>query len=272
MSGKVLIELKNVQETLLLPLWGRAVESQKSNPMLIDNKAVEIINAIDYDFSKIASNTHNLSQLSWIGRALITDKVIREFIERFPEGLIVDIGCGMDTNYERLGKVSVKWFDIDLPEVIDLRKKFFNETPNRKFIPCSILDYTWRQQVPSRTPVLFIAAGVLYYFDEKEVKDFFIRMAEDYHGTEFLFDVASPAGIRAANRMVISNTGMSEDSLLKWGLKRLKDLETWDRDIKIIRKYSFFKDLRKNLSFRNSMGTYLSDFLKIMYMVHLKIV
>ena len=122
-----------------------------------------------------------------------------------------------------------------------------------------------------RQKVFFIAAGVLYYFSEREVKEFFIKMAEVFHGSQFLFDVASPTGVRAANEAVIKNSGMSVNAILRWGLKRPKDIEKWDRDIRIIRKYSFFEDIRKDLSFRNKIGTRLSDFLKIMYMIHVEI-
>ncbi len=272
MAEKIPIDLKEVQETLLLPLWGRAMESKKENPLFIDRKAVEIFESLDFDFSRIAENTKALSQLSWIGRAIISDQITRDYMRRNPGAMVVNFGCGMDTNYERLGDDSVTWWDIDLPEVIGLRRKFFPETENRKLLACSMLDFSWTEKIQQGGPVLFLAAGVLYYFEEKEVKDFFIRMAEEYHGTEFLFDAASPAGVRAANSLVIASTGMKENSSLKWGLKKLKDIESWDRDIKIIKKYSFFSDLRKQLPFRDRMGTYFADFLKIMFMIHLRIV
>jgi len=271
MSAKIHIDLRNVQETLLLPLWGRAVESQKDFPLLNDKKSLEIINSIDYDFTSISKNTRGLSQLAWIGRALLSDKIVREFIEKYPQATIVDIGCGMDTNFERVDNGSIRWYDIDLSPVIELRKKFMEETGRRKFIISSLFDYTWMDKIEIKEKVLFISAGVLYYFSEMEVKEFLIKMAEVFHGSEFLFDVASPAGVRTANEVVLKNVSMSETSILRWGLKKTRDIESWDRDIKIIRKYSFYEDLRKGLSFRNKLGTYMSDFLKIMYMIHIEI-
>ena len=119
------IKLGFVQETLLLPLWGRAMEFKKENPKIVDKKAWEIINSIDYNFSKIEKNLHKISQISWVVRSLHTDRVINDFISRFPDAVIVNIGCGLDTVYERMNNDKIMFYDIDLPDVVELRKKFF---------------------------------------------------------------------------------------------------------------------------------------------------
>jgi O-methyltransferase involved in polyketide biosynthesis len=94
------INLGSVQETMLLPLWGRAVETLKPKPLLVDNKAVEIINSIPYDFSTIAKNIRKLTRASWIARSIFLDKKISEFIKMQPYATIVNIGCGLDTTFE----------------------------------------------------------------------------------------------------------------------------------------------------------------------------
>ena len=268
---KIPVTLKNVEKTLLLPLWGRAIESQKEKPFLKDEKAAAIMNSMDFDFSKIAENVAGISQLSWIGRALVTDRVIGEFIKERPAATIVNVGCGLDTTFERVDNGTLRWFDMDLPDVMELRKRYFTESERRKFITSSFLDEDWFSRVGEPGEILFVAGGVFYYFDEDTMKDFFVRMAEKFHGSEFLFDVASPAGVRAANRIVLQGSGMDASAILKWGLKNPKDIEKWDRDIKILNKHSFFTGLRPSLDFRTRMGTYMSDFLKIMYMIHLRI-
>lgn len=268
---KIPVTLTTVEKTLLLPLWGRAAETRKEKSLLKDTKAVEIMDSMDYDFSGIEENVTGISQLSWIGRAMVTDKVIKELIGDHPEATIVNIGCGLDTAFERVDNGKLRWFDLDLPDVIELRRKFFSENERRKFIISSFLDENWFDAIEDRENIMFIAGGVFYYFDEDIIRDFFVRMAEKFHGSKFLFDVSSPTGIRAANRIVLKRSGMDTGTVLKWGLKKLKDIESWDRDIKIIKKYSFFTDLRPSLDFRTRMGTYISDFLKIMYMVYLRI-
>ena len=125
MVKKIKVELEKVQETLLLPLWGRAVESQKKVPGLVDRKAVEIINKIDYDFTLIAKNISWISQFSWVARSLHIDKIILEFIKNNPKATIVNIGCGLDTTFERIDNGQILFYDLDLPDVINLRKIFF---------------------------------------------------------------------------------------------------------------------------------------------------
>lgn len=96
------LKLGSVQETLLLPLWGRAVETQKIKPLLMDNTAVSIINSIPYDFTRISENIHKITRLAWIARSIYFDNEIKAFIGNFPEATIVNVGCGLDTTFERV--------------------------------------------------------------------------------------------------------------------------------------------------------------------------
>jgi len=271
MAEKIKVGLEDVSKTLLLPLWGRAVETQKSNPLLVDKMAVEIIDNINYDFSTISKNIIDITQLAWIGRSLVTDKIIKKFLELHPNAAIVNIGCGLDTTFERVDNGKLYWYDLDLPEVIKLRRNFIKESERKKFIESSFLDYSWFEYLKDNMNVLFIACGVFYYFEEEQVKDFFIKIAGSFPGSELLFDVASPFGIKISNKKVIQSSGMDEKSFLKWGIKDPKQIYQWDKRIKLINKYSFFKDLRKKLSFDKCIGTYISDLLKVMYMVHIKL-
>ena len=100
MSERISVDLGNVQKTLFLPLWGRAVESKKPSPLLVDKTALRIIDAVDYDFSTIAANINPLSQLAWIMRSKIVDEVTTAFLKRYPAATIVNIGCGLDTTFD----------------------------------------------------------------------------------------------------------------------------------------------------------------------------
>jgi len=124
MDQKVRIKKGTIQETLLLPLWGRAYETRKNRPRLIDENAVEIIQKIDYDFSNI-EKTQSMSQHGWVARSLHTDKVAHEFIEKHPKASIVNIGCGLDTTFSRIDNGKIMFYELDLPDVIDLRKNFY---------------------------------------------------------------------------------------------------------------------------------------------------
>ena len=228
MTDRVNINLGDVQKTLFLPLWGRAVETRKRKPMLVDETAVKIIDQVDYDFSKITQNMDELSQIAWIKRSLICDQVIKKFLTSYPEGTIVNIGCGLDTTFERTDNGKLKWYDLDLADVIELRRKFIQESERRKFIASSFLEKEWLENIEVKGNVLFIAAGVFYYFEENQIKDFIIRLVNKYPGSEMLFDVCSPIGVRVANKKVVESSGLDERSHLTWGLENKKDILTWD--------------------------------------------
>lgn len=270
MPEKIAIDLGSVQKTLLLPLWGRAVETRKQKPLLIDTAAVQIIEKINYDFSTITNNMSEITRLAWIVRCLHIDRTIEQFLLRHPKAAIVNIGCGLDTTFNRIDNGSLKWYNLDLPDVIELRKNLIPEPKRSVCIAGSFLDENWFHQVTVDDSVLLIAAGVFYYFDEAEIKKFFIQLADIFPGSEIIFDAASPFGMKVANKKVIEAGGMDKTAFLKWGIETAKRIQTWDKRITLIDEYPMFKGMKKGLSFRNKYGTFLSDLLNIMFMVQLQ--
>ena len=239
--------------------------------MLVDKAAVQIIESLDYDFSTIAANTHVLSQLAWIMRSICIDKAITRFLKKYPNASIVNIGCGLDTTFERIDNGSVTWYDLDLPDVIDLRRTFMHETARRKFIASSFLEDAWLREIKRSEPMLFIAAGVFYYFEEPDIKAFLIKLANLFPGSEIVFDVSSPYGVKVANKMVIQNAGLDEKSNLKWGLERTQTLTTWDNRLKIVASYYYFRQRNARLPLKTRILGLISDFYRIQYLVHLRI-
>jgi O-methyltransferase involved in polyketide biosynthesis len=270
MSVKFAIELGPVQITLLLPLWGRARETLKKNPRIVDRKACEIIEKVDYDFSKIASRINDVSQLEWISRSIHIDRTIRDFLVRYPQATIVNAGCGLDTTFDRVDNGQLAWYDLDLPDVIDLRRKFIPEIGRRTFIAASFLDERWFRRIQPAEHVLFMAAGVLYYFEEKQVKEIFDKLSSSFPRSEFVFDAASSFGVKLANRNVIRSIGLGEQSCLKWGLERASDVEKWNGSIEVIGEYPVYRGMKKGLNLKDRYLAFIADRHRIMYMVHLR--
>jgi len=271
MSTKIKVELGPLQRTLFMPLWARAKETKKEMPLLIDSKAVEIIESIDYDFSTLDNNLEEINIISWISRCRKYDEIINRFIIENPDGTIVNIGCGMDTYYDRAINSSVQWYELDLPDVIELKRKFFEETENRKFISESFLSTNWFELIKPNNKVLFISAGVFCYFEEIQIKDFLIKIANRFPSSELLFDVTSLHGVNAANN-VVKRAGLDQNSYMKWALKNKEVIQSWDKRIKIIGVHYTYKQKNLNLSFRNRIIGAISDFLNIQYILHLKVI
>jgi len=270
MSSKLSIHLENVQETLLLPLWGRAVEAQKKRPLLVDKAALEIINSIDYDFSTIARNISPISQIAWIARSIHIDRTIRRFLQDHPAATVVNIGCGFDTTFERVDNGSLTWYDLDLPDVIELRKIFLPEKGRRKFIASSFLDDAWLRQLKFPDGIFFAAAGVFYYFDEAEIREFFIKLAGLFPKGELIFDAASEFGIKVANKKVIEGGGMDKNAFLRWGCDSAQTIRKWDDRICLENEYPLFRGIKRKLKIRDQIGAAFSDLMRIMSMVHLR--
>ena len=270
MEQKISIKKGHIQETLLLPLWGRAYETQNSTPRLIDKKAVEILGKLDYDFSQI-EETQSLSQHGWIARSLHTDNLVREFIQEHPEATIVNIGCGMDTTFSRIDNGKVAFYEIDLPDVIELRKHFFQESERHRSIASSFLKTEWFEEIGVRDALLFLAGGVLYYFEEEQIKEFFIKAA-DYFGTcEFYFDSLSPMGMKFAKKAVLKKGGMGMSMDGGWGLKPIKSLEKWDQRIKVVHALPMYRGMKKGLPLLTKMNLFIPDILGVCTMVHVRI-
>lgn len=137
-------DFTHVQETLLLPLFGRAKLSKKDNPVLKDSKAIEIVeNLIEYDFERLDRHLSPYGNVSWLVRAKMFDDTIRRFETEHQEATIVNFGAGLDTTFFRVDNGLIKWYDLDLPEVIEVRKRIIPESDRMKCIAKSLLDASW---------------------------------------------------------------------------------------------------------------------------------
>ena len=271
MEQKIKINKGTVQETLLLPLWGRAYETQRSNPRLIDENAVKIIKNIDYNFSEI-EKTQAMSQHGWVARSLHTDRTAREFIKQHPEATIVNIGCGLDTTFSRIDNGKIMFYELDLPDVIELRKNFYEDSERHISIASSFLNTDrWFDQIEVRDGLLFLAGGVLYYFEEKQIKEFFIKTADYFKECDFYFDSLSPMGMKIAKKQVLKKGGMGMTMDGGWGLKPVKAIEKWDKRFKVIGTASMSKGMFKGLQLKTKLIFLIPDILGICSMVHMRI-
>ncbi|MCT4621107.1 MAG: class I SAM-dependent methyltransferase [Marinisporobacter sp.] len=240
-------ELGGIQQTMFLPLWGRFMESQKSDPLLYDAKAIEIINQLDYDFSTLGEKLGEYNAISWVVRAKTMDMVVENFIQKHPNGTIVNIGAGLDTTFERIDNGKIMWYDLDLPDSIAFRKKFISETNRRKYISKSVFDYSWFNDItPIQDNVLFLAAGVLMFFEVEELRQLFCQLSSEFPNGEFFFDTLSREGLKYANDMM-RNAGMKEH-LLSWGVDSANEIAKWDNKIKVIDEFPYYKHTPRKTS------------------------
>ena len=228
-------DLSGVTETLLIVLAIRAFESQRPDALIKDERAEVLVRQMDQDFlrGKLAK-IEDYSQVATILRSREFDRHARDFLARHPEAVVVHIGCGLDTRFERVDNGQVEWYDLDLPEVIELRRKLIGgERARYHLLGCSVLDSAWLDAVSAhrQRPLLFLAEGVLMYLEEAQVKSLVLTLKEHFPVAELVFDGFSPF-LSWANNLRVTLTKVGARS--HWALKDGKDLERWSDGIRLL--------------------------------------
>lgn len=233
--------LSGVAETLLLPLYIRALESQRPDALIKDDKAVALIEKLNPDASWIAKmRVDEDDKVGIVLRNREFDRYARDFLNRYPEAVVVHIGCGLDSRFERVDNGTVDWYDLDLPEVIELRQKLIGGEGGRyHFLSDSVFDSAWLNEVSihRHRPFLFLAEGVFMYFEEAQVKSLFLTLRDQFQGAELVFDAFSPYLIWL-NNLRIARTKIG--ARYRWGLKHGSDIEKWGNGISLLDEWFYF--------------------------------
>ncbi|MEM7219553.1 MAG: class I SAM-dependent methyltransferase [Pseudomonadota bacterium] len=270
-EAKISVTEGSVQETLLLPLWGRAFETGKDAPRLVDHKAQEILDRLDYDFSTI-EQTQSIGQHGWVARSIQTDRVAKAFIAKHPRATIVNLGCGMDTTFSRVDNGQITFFELDFPDVIALRKQFFDEDERHRSIASSLHDTAWFEQIEPTDGLLLLAGGVFMYSSEAQIRSFFVALADHFGTCELCFDAMSPLGLQIGKKMVLKKGGLNsfQDSE-GWALKSPRALETWDPRISVVSAVPMHGPVKKGTPLKTRLALSVPDWLGVARMVHLRI-
>ena len=186
MTDKQQARLGAVQQTLFIPLAARAAETRRKHPVLRDPKAAEMLASIDYDAAKYGRGAGGFVTVL---RTAIFDFWVRMFLTAHPAATVVELGTGLNTRFERVDNGQVHWFDLDLPDTIELRGSFFADTGRRRMIAASVLDEDWLPAVAqSQGPYFFVADGVLVYLPEDQVMATLTRIAGRFPGSLIALD------------------------------------------------------------------------------------
>ncbi|MBW4668490.1 MAG: class I SAM-dependent methyltransferase [Cyanomargarita calcarea GSE-NOS-MK-12-04C] len=234
--SKTKVNLGVIQETLLITLYARAYELQEADPIIVDPKSAEIVRAIDYDFHKFA--TAKNSQIGCCLRGMVLDNWVRTYMTQHPQGTVIEIGSGLNTRFERVDNGEVRWFDLDLPDSIAVRRQFFEETERRQFISASALDTDWIEQVKavSTEPCMFLAEGVLMYLSEQQVKLLFANLLQEFASCFFAFDSMSPLMVR---NQKYHDSLKYTSAKFDWGIANIRKIHNWDGHYQVIEVCTF---------------------------------
>jgi O-methyltransferase involved in polyketide biosynthesis len=238
-------QLNNTNRTLLMPLWGRAKATRANSRILVDQKAVEIVERLGLDLANFDRVLHPSNELFAIARTRAIDDLARRFIANHPNATVINLGAGFDTGFYRIDNGSIQWFDLDLPEVIELRKKLIPEAQRNRYISASILETEWIKEIqPQFHDFFFLACGVLAYFRKVEIRKLFSILVDSFPDAEMAFDVQSPMTNFFGNRRLRA-AGMGE-ARFQWGAWSAKPIRSLNQRINVLEEFGIFSKLSES--------------------------
>ena len=244
-SLKEKVRLTEAQETMLITLYAKGRGCPGG--FFDDETARHILDQVDYDFTQLKVPIG--TSLTVCLRAKKLDDYARAFLARHPQATVLHLACGLDGRYQRVNNGQVNWYDLDLPDVIELRRKFFDETENYHLVASSVTDLGWLDAIPQQgQPVLVIAEGLFMYLTEDDVKQLLLAIQAAFPGCHVAFDAYSElTARRVKSHPSLKKTGAA----IQWGIDEPRTIETWGKGIRFQEEWFFVQspDITK-LAFR----------------------
>ena len=253
------IEKNTVQETLIIPLFARKICSERFPQLFKDEEAIRICEMLDYDFAAKAKKMN--SSIGLFGALEVAQRQydlgweVREYLSEHPNASIVNLGCGLDDTFRKCDKGSCHGFNIDMPDVINVRNELLPEGKREENIPCDLNNFSWMEKIIETNPVengaVFFASGVFYYFKTEEVKKLVCKMAEKFPGSVLVFDSCNQRGAKLMTKTWLKEAGIKDVSAF-FSLENETLLAGWSSLIKSVSSKSYmcgYRDIYKDVSF-----------------------
>jgi O-methyltransferase involved in polyketide biosynthesis len=270
--GVLMSDLTAVSKTLYVPLLGRIYASKNHPDILYDKMALSIADEILKNNEQMKGESE-YTLLSSAVRSKNIDHYIQTYLLRNPNGIIVNIGCGLETIYYRNDNNKALWFELDLPDVLNLRSKYFPEELRDRYLCYSMFDYKWIDIVrkTSKKPVMVIASGLFYYFHEDQVIDF-IKHLTGFEYAELVFDAVSSVGIKGSKHYM--KKMKKQDAEMFFSVDNAKTfIAKISPDIGLIEEQKYFSLTKFNtkMAFATKFKMNISDMFNMVKMIHLKV-
>jgi len=264
-------KFEGVANTLFVPLVARIAISREFPEYFYDPKALELEPYLPDGVSKGASQYTNMASVS---RYYNMDKMVTAFSRKHTNCNVVYLGAGLETAYDRLSEKlpSVNWYECDLPEVIEARKKVFGQREKETLLPGDMFKMEWAKELDSNLPTLLIVSGVFQYFHEEEIIAFIKDCSKAFPQGEMIFDATSESGLKFTN-WFIKRTG-NANALMYFGINESKTFaEKCGMELLEVRTFypDALKMLGKKLSLVTRVSMLVAEKKKQVLILHLKL-
>jgi O-methyltransferase involved in polyketide biosynthesis len=205
---------------MLATFYAKALDAELPNPILGDRWAKEIVDRIDYDWSRTAITKSNSPSVTT--RSAHFDNWVRQFLAVHPEAVVLHLGCGLDTRFFRVAPgAGVQWYDVDYPAVADLRRQLVPTHDRCHIVSASVTDPAWLADIPADRPTLMIGEGLTMYLKQAEGVALLRRIVDRFASGELQFDAFNRLGIKSQwMNAVVRRSG----STLYWGIDGPDDI------------------------------------------------
>lgn len=210
------IEKNTVEETLVIPLYGRALCTRKFPQLFADQTAAELLEQIDYDFSALEQRSGGLLQtfgaLEVAMRQSDLAFEVREYLRAHPRAAVVNLGCGLDSTGRACDNGQCRIYNIDLPDVMAVREALLPAGERERNLAADLNDLSWFDAIdtPPEDGAVFLAAGVFYYFRTEQVRALCAAMAERFPGGRLVFDAAGPTAVKLMLKTWVKQAGIRD--------------------------------------------------------------
>ncbi len=213
---KIHIEKNTVQETLVIPLYARKMCTERFPSLYRDPKAVELIEHLDYDFSALIEKSKGMMyQFGALEVAMRESDLIieaKDYLADHPYAAVVNLGCGLAQTAENCDNGTCHIYNIDLPDVIEVRNDILPASGRVTAIAADLNDTSWFDQIDSQNGAVFMAAGVFYYFRKDQIQSLFQAMAERFPGCRLVFDSAGKRAVKIMVKTWVKEAGITSIS------------------------------------------------------------
>ena len=249
------IEKNSVQETLVIPLYGRKVCSDHFPHLFRDPEAARICGMLDYDFDsngkKMESTAGLFGALEVAQRHYDLRFDVKDYLKDHPEASVVNLGCGLDDTFRKCDNGRCRGYNIDMPDVIAIRNELLPAGEREMNIGCDLNDEAWLSKIDGSAGAVFFAAGVLYYLQTQDVKTLFHRIAERFPGAVIAFDSCNRRGAKMMMKTWLKEAGIKDVGAF-FSVEDPLDLKSWDSDFESVTSKSYmrgYRDIYKEVGF-----------------------
>ena len=241
------IEKNTVQETLVIPLYGRKVCADHFPELFEDREAERICNMLDYDFREKGKAMESMAGL--FGALEVAQRhydllwEIRNYLKDHLEAAVVNLGCGLDDSFSKADNGKCHGYNIDFPDVIEIRNEILGQREREVNIGSDLNDHSWMDQVDGSKGAVFFATGVFYYLKTEDIRKLTAELNRRYPGSILVFDACNALGARMMRKTWLKEAGISDVSAY-FSLEDESEIESWNSGFRSVKARSYMRGYR----------------------------